>query len=218
RGRRRVPPDDGRRPQRRAPRGLGRLRGDRRRSPSRRGRGPGLDARHQRRAPAARHPPQRHRRPRPAPGLPRRPARSRLRPLRLPEPPHPRTGRGPRDVTPTDAADVVRSYHEATTHGGDHDRSRLIAFRPLDPANRPAPFKLYPDYPFEPIPEGDELGRVLFHSLGVTRTSGTSYFRAAMSAGNLHPLEAYVVGGDLSVRHYHPLRHALTTPRPRARG
>src|SRR5205823_11339506 len=98
------------------------------------------------------------------------------------------------------------------------DRSRLIAFSPLDPANRPAPFKLYPDYPFEPIPEGDELGRVLFHSLGVTRTSGTSYFRAAMSAGNLHPVEAYVVGGDLSVRHYHPLRHALTTLRSGAGG
>jgi hypothetical protein len=121
-------------------------------------------------------------------------------------------------VTRRDAADVVRSYHEATTHGGDHDRSRLIAFRPLDPTNRPSPFKLYPDYPFEPIPEGDELGRLLFHSLGVTRTSGTSYFRAAMSAGNLHPVEAYVVGDDLSVRHYHPLRHALTTLRPGAGG
>jgi hypothetical protein len=35
-----------------------------------------------------------------------------------------------------------------------------------------------------------------------------------MSAGNLHPVEAYVVDDDLSVRHYHPLRHALTTLRP----
>jgi hypothetical protein len=114
----------------------------------------------------------------------------------------------------SDGADVVRRYHGATTHGGDHDRSRLVAFRALDPTNRPAPFKLYPDYPFESLAGDDPLGRVLFHSLGVTRTSGTSYFRAAMSAGNLHPVEAYVVGDDLSVRHYHPLRHALTTLRP----
>ena len=117
-------------------------------------------------------------------------------------------------MTHSDAADTVRAYHSATTHGGDHDRSRLLAFRPLDPANRPAPFKLYPDYPFSPLAEDDPVGRLLFHALGVTRTSGTSYFRAAMSAGNLHPVEAYVVGDDLSVRHYHPLRHALTTLRP----
>src|SRR2546430_3133678 len=38
--------------------------------------------------------------------------------------------------------------------------------------------------------------------------------KAAMSAGNLHPIEAYVVGDDLSVRHYHPLQHELTTLRP----
>jgi hypothetical protein len=113
----------------------------------------------------------------------------------------------------TDAADVVRSYHAATTHGGDHDRSRLVRFRPLDPTNRPAPFKLYPDYPFTPLAEDDPLGRLLFYSLGVTRTSGSSYFRAAMSAGNLHPVEAYVVGDDRSVRHYHPLQHGLTTLR-----
>jgi nitroreductase len=37
-----------------------------------------------------------------------------------------------------------------------------------------------------------------------------------MSAGNLHPVEAYVVGDDLSVRHYHPLQHGLTTLRPGA--
>ncbi len=113
-----------------------------------------------------------------------------------------------------DAADVVRSYHSATTHGGDHDRSRLVRFQPLDPTNRPAPFKLYPDYPFTPFEDDDPLGRLLFYSLGVTRVSGTSYFRAAMSAGNLHPVEAYVVGDDSSVRHYHPLQHGLTTLRP----
>jgi len=113
-----------------------------------------------------------------------------------------------------DAADVVRSYHSATSHGGDHDRSRLVRFRPLDPTNRPAPFKLYPDYPFEEFAADDALGRLLFYSLGVTRRSGSSYFRAAMSAGNLHPVEAYVIGDDGSVRHYHPLQHGLTTLRP----
>ena len=118
----------------------------------------------------------------------------------------------------TDGADVVRNYHAATTHGGDHDRSRLVQFQPLDPTNRPAPFKLYPDYPFDPLAEDDPLGRLLFYSLGVTRRSGTSYFRAAMSAGNLHPVEAYVVGDDLSVRHYHPLEHGLTTLRPGSGG
>jgi hypothetical protein len=117
-------------------------------------------------------------------------------------------------VSESDAADVVRAYHAATTHGGDHDRSRLLQFRPLDPTNRPSPFKLYPDYPFAELDEGDPLGRLLFYSLGVTRRSGTSYFRAAMSAGNLHPVEAYVVGDDGSVRHYHPLQHGLTTLRP----
>ncbi|MBV8986085.1 MAG: SagB/ThcOx family dehydrogenase, partial [Acidimicrobiia bacterium] len=112
-----------------------------------------------------------------------------------------------------DAADVVRAYHSATTHGGDHDRSRLVRFRPLDPTNRPSPFKLYPDYPFTEFDDGDPLGRLLFYSLGVTRRSGTSYFRAAMSAGNLHPVEAYVVGDHGCVRHYHPLQHGLTTLR-----
>jgi len=111
-------------------------------------------------------------------------------------------------------ADVVRSYHSATTHGGDHDRSQLVRFQPLDPTNRPAPFKLYPDYPLVEFDALDPLGRLLFYSLGVTRRSNTSYFRAAMSAGNLHPVEAYVVGDDLSVGHYHPLQHGLTTLRP----
>ena len=113
----------------------------------------------------------------------------------------------------THAPEVVRSYHSATTHGGDHDRSRLVRFRPLDPTNRPAPFKLYPDYPLTPLAGDNPLGRLLFYSLGVTRVSAASYFRAAMSAGNLHPVEAYVVGDDRSVRHYHPLQHALTTLR-----
>ena len=112
--------------------------------------------------------------------------------------------------------DVVRAYHGATTHGGDHDRSRLVQFRPLNPANRPDPFKRYPGLEVDPLPPelSDELGRLLFYGGGVTRTSSASYFRTAMSAGNLHPVELYVVGADLSVRHYQPFEHGLTTLRP----
>jgi hypothetical protein len=113
-----------------------------------------------------------------------------------------------------DGRDVVRAYHDATSHGGAHDRSQLIDFRPLDPTNRPDPFKRYPGLALEPISGDDPLGRVLFYGAGVTRRSGDSFFRTAMSAGNLHPVEVYVVGQDLSVRHYAPLEHALTALRP----
>ena len=56
------------------------------------------------------------------------------------------------------------------------------------------------------------LGTLLFLAAGVTRFAGTAdgdpiWFRSAMSAGNLHPVEVYVVGDD--VHHYHPLVHAL---------
>ena len=39
---------------------------------------------------------------------------------------------------------------------------------------------------------------------------GSIWFRTAMSAGNLHPVEVYVV--DDNVHHYHPLDHALVLP------
>ena len=107
------------------------------------------------------------------------------------------------------AVDVVRSYHSQTSHGGHHDRSSLLRFRPLDPTNRPDPFKRYPGLPISPVTDADYL----YYTAGVTRVSETSYFRAAMSAGNLHPVELYVVGSDLSVHHYAPLEHGLTTLR-----
>jgi SagB-type dehydrogenase family enzyme len=58
----------------------------------------------------------------------------------------------------------------------------------------------------------DLLGTLLFLAAGVTRVAHTTngdpiWFRAAMSAGNLHPVEVYVVGDD--VHHYQPLDHAL---------
>lgn len=126
------------------------------------------------------------------------------------------------------------------------DRAQLVAFRPLDPSNRPAPFKHYVGR--EPVPltrelalsgaraadvlsgrslelvggawDGKRLARLLFFSNGVSRTSQSAfgdatYFRTAMSAGNLHPIELYVVCGDLDdisagVYHFAPLEFGLT--------
>ena len=122
-------------------------------------------------------------------------------------------------------------HGEAPAHG-----DRLLAFRPLDPTNRPAPLKTYPGVETVPLPgvlqrsslpavevlsghraepgrlDDSLLGTLLFLAAGVTRFTRTVdgdpiWFRSAMSAGNLHPVEVYVVGDD--VHHYHPLVHAL---------
>jgi SagB-type dehydrogenase family enzyme len=68
--------------------------------------------------------------------------------------------------------------------------------------------------------DAGRLARLLFLVNGVSRVNrsgsgATTYFRTAMSAGNLHPVEIYVVCGDLSgvaagVHHYAPLEHGLT--------
>jgi SagB-type dehydrogenase family enzyme len=136
-------------------------------------------------------------------------------------------------------------YHELTKHGGARRSDpRLVEFQPLDPANRPAPFKRYVGLEPVPLPADLEpsgaraadalsgrgpdpaprpldaslLARLLFFSAGVTRTAdfGRTTFRAAMSAGNLHPVELYVLCGDgvdgvaAGVHHYAPREHALT--------
>jgi SagB-type dehydrogenase family enzyme len=117
---------------------------------------------------------------------------------------------------------------------------RLLAFRPLDPTNRPAPLKTYPDASAVPLPrelrrsslpavevlsgrrgppellDTALLGTVLFLAAGVTRVARTAdgdpiWFRSAMSAGNLRPVEVYVVGDG--VHHYNPLDHALASLR-----
>ncbi len=110
---------------------------------------------------------------------------------------------------------------------------RLVSFRPLDPANRPRPLKVYPDLEQVLLPGqilrsstpasevlsgrqgppaelGDELlGTLLFLAAGVTRCTAHGdervWFRTAMSAGNLHPVEIYVVRSG--VHHYQPLEH-----------
>ena len=140
------------------------------------------------------------------------------------------------------------TLHRLTRHGSAldaDDRPRLIAFQPLDPSNRPAPFKRYVGR--EPVLltrefdlsgaraadvlsggpsrvegpwDGERLARLLFLSNGVSRTSRSaygdaSYFRTAMAAGNLHPVEIYVVCGGLDrvpagVHHFAPLEFGLT--------
>jgi SagB-type dehydrogenase family enzyme len=132
----------------------------------------------------------------------------------------------------------VEVLHRSTTHGEPPlAPERLVDFRPLDESNRPAPFKAYTGVDPVPLARGlrpsslpatevlsgrrgepeplDEplLGTLLFLSAGVTRVARTIdgepvWFRASMSAGNLHPVEVYVVDDD--VHHYAPLEHALS--------
>ncbi len=111
----------------------------------------------------------------------------------------------------------------------------LLSFRPLDPANRPEPFKRYDTparllprelvrsspaavdvlsgRPGEPSPLDEGLlGTLLFLAGGVTRVAYSpegqpTWFRTSMSAGNLHPVEIYVIRDG--VHHYQPLEHAL---------
>lgn len=136
--------------------------------------------------------------------------------------------------------------HESTKHGSppSHPES-LVAYQRLDPANAPRPFKEYRGSTEIPLPpelvasalpatavlsgqKGDRreldsglLTTLLFLSAGVTRTielpGRTIYFRTAMSAGNLHPVELYVVAGDggveglsAGVYHFSPLSVGLT--------
>jgi SagB-type dehydrogenase family enzyme len=67
------------------------------------------------------------------------------------------------------------------------------------------------------------LGTLLFLADGVVRVMRTPegedvWFRSAMSAGNLHPVEMYVVSDALGgVYHYDPLGHGLALVRPRRR-
>lgn len=125
-----------------------------------------------------------------------------------------------------DVGDVVR-YHRETSQGpGRWPRSGVRGFVPMDPGNRPRPFKRYPSarvhaLPTDLPPRGAPaaaalsgrvsvtnptvdlglLARLLFLSAGVARVAAgagpTVWFRAAASAGNLHPLEVYIAVGDL---------------------
>jgi SagB-type dehydrogenase family enzyme len=142
--------------------------------------------------------------------------------------------------------DSARRFHESTKHGTPPSSpERLVDYRRLDPRNAPKPFKSYRDLDGERLPRhlvgsslpatavlGGEMGdarpldssllaTLLFLSAGVTRMAGPPgrriYFRAAMSAGNLHPIEVYVVVGEGGVKgvgsgvyHFSPLDFTLT--------
>lgn len=143
----------------------------------------------------------------------------------------------------------ARRLHESTKHGTHPpDPESLVDYRRLDPHNVPEPFKEYPDVETIELPrqlvasstpatavlsglkgetsrlDAELLSTLLFLSAGVTRVMARPdrpvYFRAAMSAGNLHPVEVYLVVGDESVAgvdegvyHFSPLEFALRTLR-----
>ena len=141
------------------------------------------------------------------------------------------------------AADAI---HASTKHGTPAaEPERLARYQRLDPTNAPNPFKEYRDLPTAPLhrqlvestpiavsvlsgQRGEPapltaslLATLLYLSAGVTRVTGGSargrtYFRAAMSAGNLHPVEVYVITGPgvdgipAGVHHFAPLQFGLT--------
>ena len=60
-------------------------------------------------------------------------------------------------MTRVNDPDAALEYHELTRHGSRVDHpERLVSFRPLDPTNRPAPFKRYRDR--EPVPLPRDIG------------------------------------------------------------
>lgn len=126
-------------------------------------------------------------------------------------------GRADQRTAVNDGGEAARIYHHLTSHAPPNrfrvDDERLVAgYRPMDPTRRPPQFKRYGE-PSLPI-EDERLSRLLFYTAGVMRyadlPSGERvYFRAAGSAGNLSPLEVYVVDTG-RVCHYEPIDHALT--------
>lgn len=127
-------------------------------------------------------------------------------------------------------------------------RAYPVGFTSMAADNQPTAFKRYPDasrvplthavgqsdVPAEAVLSGDAVGgnpmldeqllaRVLFYASGVTRVRSKDgevlhWFRAAPAAGNLHPVETYVVCADLGgvpagVHHFEPGEFALETLR-----
>ncbi len=114
--------------------------------------------------------------------------------------------------------DLIRDYHELTKHapghhaGTAHDERLVRGYRPMDRDRQPPQFKTYPGLDSVPVPPA--LDDVLYLSAGATRyvdkrDGGRMYFRAAGSAGNLSPLELYVIDAG-TVAHYEPIEHRLT--------
>jgi SagB-type dehydrogenase family enzyme len=116
-------------------------------------------------------------------------------------------------------------YHDGTKHSYWSVRNNPHF---LDWANRPLPFKIYPQLESIPLPRDmrqtgvaalsaiseplpvsadsvpdlQDLARILYFSAGITKQraypGGEIYFRAAACTGALYEIELYVVSGDLS--------------------
>lgn len=142
--------------------------------------------------------------------------------------------------------DGARRLHESTKHGSPPAYPEdLVDYQRLDPRNAPAPFKEYRGLHEVALPRDLEtsslpatavlsgrrgerrepdaalVSTLLFLAAGVTRAVGPPgrriFFRAAMSAGNLHPVEVYLLVGeggvegiDAGVYHFSPLSFTLT--------
>jgi hypothetical protein len=125
---------------------------------------------------------------------------------------------------------MARLYHALTSYSAGDDFPAPPADHPLvlqdlvtnDFSLWPYAYKRY-DLPRTPLPrELDGLGRVLFLSSGVVRTTQRKgrpkqLFRAAGSAGGRFPLELYVSDSG-GVHWYDPEAHALVTLAPPAGG
>ena len=133
--------------------------------------------------------------------------------------------------------DVAWEYHRLTVHepfGRHRPDPRLVrGYQPMVWARKPPQFKTYPGLEVLPLPadlpnagpaplDAATCSRMLFLSAGVARVLDVAgeplWFRTAGSAGNLGPVEVYLVTGDrpgldAGVYHYHPLHHGLVALR-----
>jgi SagB-type dehydrogenase family enzyme len=121
-------------------------------------------------------------------------------------------------------------YNRLTVHRPDRSRPsdpRLVqGFQPMRWERKPPQFKTYPGLVTDLLPDDLDpggldrqgLGRLLFLSAGVLRAmpalGGPLWFRAAGSAGNLGPVEVYLVTGGVDglaagLYHYEPVEHGL---------
>ena len=130
---------------------------------------------------------------------------------------------------PSPLLTAVHAYHDGTKH---HFHRFARSSGLLDWASQPHPFRSFagaPTVPLSPRPEvpAGLVGDLLRYSLGLSawKCFGDSRWslRVNPSSGNLHPTEAYIIGGPptvddvarssaeraAGVYHYAPDRHAL---------